>query len=135
MEEVNFMWFIKNNDEVIKELQVNALQGLTSEEAKERLAKYGENKLASKKGKSLLQLFFAQLNDAMIYILLAAALISGILGEISDAIIITLVILINAVVGLIQESKAEKALEALKKLSTPKAIVKRYGELKEIPSE
>ncbi len=129
------MWFVKNKDEVIKELQVNALQGLTSEEVNERLAKYGENKLAAKKSKSLIQLFFAQLNDAMIYILLGAALISGILGELSDAIIIALVILINAVVGLIQESKAEKALEALKKLSTPKAIVKRDGELKEIASE
>jgi P-type Ca2+ transporter type 2C len=135
MKEVNCMWFIKSKDEVIQELQVNALQGLTSEEAKERLAKYGENKLASKKSKSLIQLFFAQLNDAMIYILLGAALISGVLGEISDAIIIALVILINAVVGLIQESKAEKALEALKQLTTPKAIVKRDGELKEIPSE
>jgi Ca2+-transporting ATPase len=129
------MWFIKSKDEVIQELQVDALQGLTSEEAKERLDKYGENKLASKKSKSLIQLFFAQLNDAMIYILLGAALISGVLGEISDAIIIALVILINAVVGLIQESKAEKALEALKQLTTPKAIVKRDGELKEIPSE
>jgi P-type Ca2+ transporter type 2C len=135
MKEVNCMWFIKSKDEVIQELQVNALQGLTSEEAKERLTKYGENKLASKKNKSLIQLFFAQLNDAMIYILLGAALISGVLGEISDAIIITLVILINAIVGLIQESKAEKALEALKQLTTPKAIVKRDGELKEIPSE
>jgi P-type Ca2+ transporter type 2C len=135
MKEVNCMWFIKSKDEVIQELQVNALQGLTSEEAKERLAKYGENKLASKKSKSLIQLFFAQLNDAMIYILLGAAVISGVLGEISDAIIIALVILINAVVGLIQESKAEKALEALKQLTTPKAIVKRDGELKEIPSE
>jgi Ca2+-transporting ATPase len=135
MREVNVMWFIKSKDEVIKELQVDALQGLTSEEAKARLAKYGENKLAAKKGKSLIQLFFAQLNDAMIYILLAAALISGVLGELSDSIIIALVILINAVVGLIQESKAEKALEALKKLSTPKAIVKRDGELKEIGSE
>jgi P-type Ca2+ transporter type 2C len=135
MKEVNFMWFVKNKDEVIKELQVNALQGLTSEEVKERLTKYGENKLAAKKGKSLIQLFFAQLNDAMIYILLGAALISGILGELSDAIIIALVILINAIVGLIQESKAEKALEALKKLSTPKAIVKRDGELMEIASE
>ena len=129
------MWFIKNKDEVIKELQVNPLQGLTTEEVKERLAKYGENKLTAKKSKSLIQLFFAQLNDAMIYILLGAALISGVLGEISDAIIIALVILINAIVGLIQESKAEKALDALKKLSTPKAIVKRDGELKEIPSE
>lgn len=129
------MWFEKSKDETIKELDVNALQGLSSEEAKNRLAKYGENKLAEKKGKTILQLFFAQLNDAMIYILLGAAIISGLMGEVSDAIIIAIVVIINAVVGVIQESKAEKALEALKELSTPKAIVKRNGELKEIPSE
>lgn len=135
MKEVMCMWFEKSKDEVINELNVNPLSGLTSEEAKARLEKYGENKLAAKKGKTLFQLFFAQLQDAMIYILLGAAVISAILGEVSDAIIIALVILINAVVGVIQESKAEKALEALKKLSTPKAIVKRDGELKEIASE
>lgn len=129
------MWFEKSKDEILKELDTNALQGLSSEEAAKRLAKYGENKLAAKKGKTLLQLFFAQLNDAMIYILLGAAVISAAMGEVSDAIIIAIVILINAIVGLIQESKAEKALEALKKLSTPKAIVKRDGELKEIASE
>lgn len=129
------MWFKKNVEEVIRELTVDPLSGLTPEEAKARLSKYGENKLASKKGKTLFQLFLAQLNDVMIYILLAAALISGLLGEISDAVIIALVILINAIVGVIQESKAEKALEALKELSTPKAVVKRDGELVEIPSE
>ena len=129
------MWFEKSKENVIEELQVNAIQGLSSEEVKNRIAKYGENKLTAKKGKTLLQLFFSQLNDAMIYILIGAAVISFVMGEKSDAIIIALVILINAVVGVIQESKAEKALEALKQLSTPKAIVKRDGELKEIASE
>jgi Ca2+-transporting ATPase len=135
MGEVKFVWFAKSKDEVVKELQVNPLQGLSTQEAKERLNEYGENKLATQKNKSLLQLFFAQLNDAMIYVLLGAALISAILGELSDAIIIAVVILINAVVGLIQEYRAEQALEALKKLSTPKSIVKRDGKLIEIPSE
>lgn len=129
------MWFIKDKDEVLKELEVDPLKGLSSEEAKNRLSKYGENKLREKKSKTMLQLFFAQLNDVMIFILLGAALISGLMGEVSDAIIIALVVIINAVVGVIQESKAEKALEALKKLSTPKAIVRRDGELKEIASE
>lgn len=129
------MWFMKSKDIIIKELKVNPLEGLTSKEAGTRLLKYGQNKLAGKKEKSLIQLFFAQLKDAMIYILMGAAIISGILGEISDAIIIALVILINAVVGLVQEFKAEKALEALKKLSTPKAVVKRDSELVEIASE
>ena len=129
------MWFDKDSTDVIKELNSDSLNGLTSEEAKIRLQKNGENKLASKKKKTMVQLFLAQLNDAMIYILIAAAVISGIMGEISDSIIILIVILINATIGVVQESKAEKALEALKELSTPKALVKRNGELIEIPSE
>ena len=64
----------------------------------------------------MIQRFLAQLNDAMIYILIAAAIVSGIMGEISDSIIILIVILINATIGVVQESKAEKALEALKEL-------------------
>ena len=129
------MWFNKTSQEVLEELKTNALDGLSSTEAKSRLETNGENKLSQQKKKSIFQLFFAQINDPMIYILLIAAIISGIIGEISDAVIILIVILINALVGLIQESKAEKALDALKQLSTPKAIVKRDGELKEIPSE
>ncbi|MBK1813696.1 calcium-translocating P-type ATPase, PMCA-type [Clostridium sp. YIM B02505] len=129
------MWYTKNTSEVLKDLNVDESVGLSTEEAEKRIEKYGENKLASKKKKSIFQLFVAQLADFMIYILLAAALISGIMGEISDAIIIIIVILVNAVVGVVQESKAEKALEALKELSTPKAVVKRNGELTEIPSE
>lgn len=129
------MWFTLKSEQILKELQVNPLHGLSSEEAAKRLVKYGENKLAAKKGKTLIQLFLSQLNDVMIYILLVASVISLLLGEASDAIIIAVVILINAVVGIIQEAKAEKALDALKKLSTPKAVIKRDGELKEIASE
>lgn len=129
------MWFNKTSEEAVKELNSNALNGLSSTDAKERLETNGENKLAGKKKKSIAMLFFIQINDVMIYILLGAALISGIVGEISDAVIILIVILVNALIGLVQESKAEKALDALKKLSTPKALVKRDGQLKEIPSE
>jgi Ca2+-transporting ATPase len=129
------MWFNKNLTEIYEELNIDPVKGLSKEEVEIRKNKYGLNKLAAKKKKSFLQLLFAQLNNILIYILLGAAIISALLGEISDAIIIFIVIVINAVVGLIQESKAEKALEALKKLSTPKAVVKRDGELKEIPSE
>ncbi|HEY5525849.1 MAG TPA: cation-translocating P-type ATPase, partial [Clostridium sp.] len=129
------MWFKKSPQDALTELVVNSLEGLTTEEATRRLARDGENRLAGKKKKSLAVLFFSQINDAMIYILIVAAIISGIMGEISDSIVILIVILINAIIGLIQESKAEKALEALKHLSTPKALVKRDGILTEIPSE
>lgn len=129
------MWFKKTIEDTLKELDVDPSKGLSSNEAKSRLEKYGENKLASKPKKTGIQIFMSQLKDPMIFILLVAALVSGIMGEISDAIIILLVIFINAIVGTVQESKAEKALEALKKLSSPKAIVKRDGVSIEIPSE
>jgi len=129
------MWFDKSIDDVTKEFEINPLTGLTTNEVEVQIQKYGFNKLASKKQKSLFQLFLSQLNNVLIYILIGAAVISGLLKEVSDSIIIAVVILINAVVGVIQESKAEKSLEALKKLSTPKALVKRNGELIEIPSE
>ncbi len=130
------MYFNDSIDDVIGKFNTNPDTGLTSSQVEEIRSKYGSNKLASKKKKTKVQLFFAQLNDILIYILIVAAILSVVVGkEISDAIIIGIVILVNAIVGMIQESKAEKALDALKELSTPKAIVKRNGELVEIPSE
>lgn len=130
------MYFNDSIDDVIGKFNTNPDTGLTSSQVEEIRSKYGANKLASKKKKTKVQLFFAQLNDILIYILIVAAILSIVVGkEISDAIIIGIVILVNAIVGMIQESKAEKALDALKELSTPKAIVKRNGELVEIPSE
>lgn len=129
------MWYNKDSESILKELDSNLLNGLSSSDVNIRLEKYGHNKLVAKKKKSLFQLFFAQINDAMIYILLCAAIISAFMGELSDSIIILIVILINALIGVVQESKAEKALEALKNLSSPRALVKRDGEIKEIPSE
>lgn len=129
------MWYKKSKNEILKELDVDEKNGLSSNEALRRLEKYGKNKLVTKKKKTLFKQFLSQLKDVMIYILIIAAIISAFLGEISDALIILLVIVINAVIGVVQESKAEKALDALKELSTPKALVKRDGSLKEILSE
>ena len=129
------MWYKKSKNEILKELDVDEKNGLSSNEALRRLEKYGKNKLETKKKKTLFKQFLSQLKDVMIYILIIAAIISAFLGEISDALIILLVIIINAVIGVIQESKAEKALDALKELSTTKALVKRDGSLKEILSE
>lgn len=129
------MWYKKSKNEILQELDVDEKNGLSSTEALRRLEKYGKNKLETKKKKTLFKQFLSQLKDVMIYILIIAAIISAFLGEISDALIILLVIIINAVIGVIQESKAEKALYALKELSTPKALVKRDGSLKEILSE
>ena len=129
------MWFNKSITDIEKELHTNVLTGLSNAEAQKRLEQYGENKLLSSSKKNILQLFFSQINDVMIYILLIASLISAFMKEYSDSIIILIVIFINAIIGVAQEYKAEKSLQALKKLSTPKAIVKRDGIIKEIPSQ
>lgn len=118
-----------------QELQTSAETGLTQQEAEARLAKNGKNALMEKKQKTRLQMFLAQLNEPMIYILFAAAIISLALGEVSDAIIVLIVVLINAVIGVVQEGKAQQALEALKKLSSPTAMVRRGNRLEEIAAE
>jgi Ca2+-transporting ATPase len=129
------MWFLKTREEVFKELDVNPLTGLTGEEAKTRLNQYGENKLKSKPKKTLILQFFAQLRDMLVYVLLGAAVITLFIGEYVDAIIIMLVVVLNAIIGVVQEYKAEKAIEALQQMTTPKSLVRRDGEVKEINSE
>jgi P-type Ca2+ transporter type 2C len=129
------MWFTKSNDEVLKELGVDPLQGLSDGEAKIRLEKYGPNKLLAKKKKSIFRIFIEQLQDWLIYILFVAVVITLSLGEYIDSVIIILVIIINAVLGVIQEVKAGKAIEALQKMSHPKALVRRNGDVREIHSD
>jgi len=129
------MWFSKEKDTVFKELEVNPATGLTTQEAQERLEKYGINKLQGKGKKSLFRLFLEQLQDTLIYVLLAASVITVIIGEYADTAIILIVVILNAVIGVAQEYKAGKAVEALQDMTTPHAIVRRDGEIKEISSE
>ena len=129
------MWYSKDAGSALEHFGVDPDRGLSGGEARQRLSKYGLNKLTAKKKKNLLILFLSHLNNTLIYILLAAAIISAALGELTDTIIISCVILLNALIGVIQEAKAERALEALKKLSTPKALVLREKQQIEIPSE
>lgn len=106
--------------------------GLTDAEASQRLAEEGRNELRAPRNRTLAEVFLAQLNDPLIYVLLAAALISFFLGEIADGAIICVVVLVNAFVGTAQEGRARRALEALKKLTSPHAIVVRDGVKREI---
>lgn len=132
------MEFKKSINEVLKDQNVNSKVGLSDSEVNERLQKYGENKLDEVKKKTLLQRFIYQLKDVMIYVLLIASVINVIahgIDGLTEAVIILMVVLINAVVGVVQESRAEKTLEALKELSTPRAIVRRNGEVIEIDSK
>ena len=91
------MWYAKSIEEVLKELNVDPVSGLSDAEAKVRLAKFGANKLIGKKKRSIFQLFISQLKDWLIYVLFAAVIITLFLGEFADAIIIVMVIIINAV--------------------------------------
>ncbi len=124
----------KSAKETILELQSSEENGLSEQEAKKRLEQNGKNELTEGKRKSVTEAFLEQLNDPLIYVLLVAVVISLLLHEVSDAIIILVVVTVNAIVGVIQEGKAQKALEALKGLTIPKAIVKRNGRKREILS-
>ena len=132
-------YHLKSCDETFQSLQ-SSKEGLSSSEAAKRLEQYGPNKLNEAKKKSLVKRFFEQLADPMIIILLAAALISAITSVYnhefpSDVIIILSVVIINAVLGVFQESKAEKAIEALQKMSAQHAKVIRDGKVVNIKSE
>ncbi|MDR2486700.1 MAG: HAD-IC family P-type ATPase, partial [Clostridiales Family XIII bacterium] len=121
-------------EETLAQTGADVLRGLSAVEAAERLARDGRNEFAEQKRKSLAALFLSQLNDPMIYILMAATVVSLVLREVADAIIIVTIILLNAVIGVVQENKAEKSLEALKRMSSPFALVRRDGGSVEIPA-
>ena len=131
--------FLLSPDTVLKKLDTTK-EGLSQKNAKERLQQYGPNELASQKKISLLQRFFAQFQDFMILVLLCAAAISFLLSllegeaDYADPIIILFVVTLNALLGVIQETKAEHSLEALKKLAAPHATVLRDKKRKSIPS-
>ncbi|MBQ8880144.1 MAG: calcium-translocating P-type ATPase, PMCA-type [Clostridia bacterium] len=134
------MKFYCEDDKTVLEKVKSTREGLSSEEAARRLEENGKNKLAAAKGKSLIRRFLEQLTDPMIIILLVAALISGVLavaeGEsFADVIIILAVVIINAVLGVYQESKAEKAIEALQEMSAATSKVLRDGKVQTVHSE
>lgn len=133
-------YYSKNIKEVEKMLKTNIQIGLDSKEATNRIKKNGENVIKDNNKKSNIAKFLAQFNDFMVIILLIAGVISFLTSflqgdkDFLDTIIIVLIVFINAVLGFMQENKAEKALEALKKMSSPKANVIRNGVLQKIDS-
>ena len=134
-------WHNLTGEEALRRLHSDGRQGLSEVQAKERLARYGPNRLAAKKPKGLLRRFLAQFQDFMVLVLLAAAGVSFVIsrirgdGDFIDSIIILAIVFVNALVGMIQESRAEKAIEALEKLSTPHANVVRGGKLRRVESD
>lgn len=114
-------------DRILAHFGVDRSHGLSDKEAQERLKRVGPNQLSEGKKQSWLLLFLDQFRDFMVWVLLAATLISGLLGEYTDAIAIIAIVILNAILGFVQEVRAEKSLAALKKLSAPTAKVLRNG--------
>ena len=132
-------WFNESAEETCKILETNFNNGLNVEEVSERQKKYGLNELEAKKKKTLFQKFLEQFKDFMIIVLIISAIISGIIGVIegegiTDTLIILVVVIVNAIIGVMQENKAEKSLEALQKLSSHVAKVVRNGKLQVVQS-
>ncbi|HHY81733.1 MAG TPA: cation-translocating P-type ATPase [Clostridiales bacterium] len=127
-------WHEQSIQEVSANLNTDTSNGLTSEEARLRLEKYGPNELEHKEGTGIFQMFIEQLKDYMVLILIAASLVSILVKEVVDSIVIIGIVIINAVLGVVQEYRANKALEALKKMSAPHAKVIRDGKEAAIPA-
>ncbi len=127
-------WYQRSEKELISELTTDVENGLTSAEVESRLAKYGHNELKEEEKKGLLSKIIAQFSDFLILILIAAAVISIFVGEVKDAVVILSIVVVNAALGIYQEGKAEKSLEALKKMASPNAKVIRNGKSEIVPS-
>ena len=132
------MWHSSSVEEIAKNLKTNINIGLSDDEAQKRFERYGPNNLKEKKKESIFVKFIKQFNDFMIITLIIAAIISAVVSKINgeadyiDSIIIVAIVIFNAIMGLVQEQKAEKSLEALKKMTAPNAKVRRNGRVQEI---
>ncbi len=135
------MWETLRKEEVLRKLETNSKYGLTQEEIKERHLKYGKNKLKDKPKESLIIRFIKQFNDFMIIILIIASIVSAVVSNLQgendyiDSIIIIAIVVLNAIMGVVQEAKAEKSIEALQEMTPPKAKVTRDGITNEINAE
>src|SRR4030042_4839481 len=123
----------KEIKEVFEELN-SSPKGLACEEAEKRFDQYGPNALIEKKQKTFFRMFIDQFSDFMILVLIGAAVISGVVGELSDTIAIVVIVILNAVIGFVQEYRAEKAMAALKKMAASAATVLRDGVVAAIPA-
>ena len=135
------MWYTLSTKEVEKQMQTNIEFGLNEKQVEDKQNKFGLNKLEEKKRESIVIKFIKQFNDFMIIILIIASIISAVVARLEgsndyfDSIIIIAIVVFNAIMGLVQEAKAEKSLEALKKMTAPTCRVKRNGKISTIKSE
>lgn len=135
MDDSNNSWHSISVDEAVAFLQTDTQKGLSPRQVKERLQQYGKNRITAKKQQSSLVRFLLQFHQPLIYILLAATLITSLLQEYTDAFVIFAVVLINSIIGYVQETKALKAIDALSKSMSTSATVIRHGKQGQINSE
>ena len=133
-EDISVSWHGMSTDQVLKTLETPQEEGLTSAEAQRRLSVVGLNMLAEKPRRTFIQLVIDQLKSFVIILLVVAAVISAILGEYVDAGAIIAIVVLNAVLGVVQESRAEEALAALKKMAAPESQVLRDGKRISVPA-
>jgi P-type Ca2+ transporter type 2C len=131
---MNTIWHNIEVDTIVKQLS-SSLNGLTADEASNRLLKYGPNQLSGKKRIPTIVIFFRQLLNPLIYVLVAAVIIKAVVGSYIDAGVILGVLMLMAIIGFFQETRAEKAMEALLELAAPKAEVRREGKLLSYPAK
>ncbi len=132
--ELSVSWHALSTQETLESLHTRLDQGLTDQEVEERLVKYGPNQLEEKEGTTFIQMVLSQLNNFVVILLIVAAIISAVLGEWIDASAIIAIVVLNTVMGVVQENRAEQALAALKKLAAPDAQVLRNGRRVSVPS-
>jgi len=128
------LWHASETDEVFNELSSTA-EGLSKDEAQQRLLKYGANRLKPANKKSALARFLAQFHNLLIYVLIVAGFVTAMLGHWIDSGVIMGVVIINAIIGFIQEGKAEKSLDAIRNMLSLQAVVKRDGDAISLPAE
>ncbi len=126
--------YTKSKEDIIASLDTHEINGLNASQVEARLKQYGENKLIGKKGRGMLEMVLDQFKDFMVLILIAASILSIAVHEIADGIVILVIVILNAVLGVVQENKASNALRALKEMSAPRAKVIREGVLQTIES-
>ena len=126
-------WHLKNIDAVLRELEASS-QGLASSEAAQRFKKYGKNEIEAKKKKHLFSMIFDQFKDIFIVILIVAAVVAGFVGDPVESLAIVAIVMLNALIGITQEYRAEKTLEALRTMAAPEAVALRDGHPANIPA-
>ena len=132
--ETNVSWHALAPEEVLNKLHVDLERGLSTEEAKRRLERFGPNELVEKERTTFWEMLWGQINSFVIWLLIGAAIISALLGDYVEAGAILLIVIFNAIMGIVQESRAEESLAALKKLAAPEAQVLRDGHRISLPA-